>query len=732
MKKSLIFTFAAAFLALTACQKEASQTPAAQKTIRFQATDIETRTVFGTPDGSTYPTLWTDVGIQAGISLNLSSSDKVAADVTPSADGKTATFKAVFESPATASSYTFVAFYPNSVVKSVNATNKTLNIEFPAGQTSTATTPDENAQIIYAVSETFTELPDTDIPLSFKHASAYLHLAFTNAALNGATVSAVNVTSSTPIVGRWFFNLEDATIAENATGKTVSIATESLENVWCALAPTDLSGATLKFVISTDRGTLTKEITLPADRKLTPGSIKKLTVDLAGIAIQAPVVYKLVTSKDELYFGDKVIVVSAGELEKALGSTQNGNNRSAADIAKEENYIYNPSDAVQQLVIEEGAIPGMYSFKTNDGYLYAPGGGNYLRTKAAKDDAGTFDITIDATGTKIIGQKPGITQVEMRYNNNSNSDGSVNNLFSCYASTSSCKPVVLYRMDIDPMDEEQYFTASLQGNTSLSAGAHTVQVYVFGNVAWTASTTGGTLDSASGNSSKILTLSIPENTGSSAITYTVTVSTTASVSPKSYEFTLTQAGVPQDDGVITIGTILWSESWEGGVKNDTPSAYQARTDASTVVFGENGNVTYSENGTSSKLYKDALVYASSLSAYTGGTSPTNLLLAKGGGWWKVTGIPCEGVKTVTISLYTNMNDDKYDIATVLSSDTEGVTIGSMAKVTTTSAWGKSHSLKSFPVTIAEGIESFNITFTNNHSDNNARIDDIKAEVTSMQ
>jgi hypothetical protein len=725
MKKSLIFTFAAAFLALTACQKEASQTPAAQKTIRFQATDIETRTVFGTPDGSTYPTLWTDAGIQAGISLNLSSSDKVAADVTPSADGKTATFKAVFESPATASSYTFVAFYPNSVVKSVNATNKTLNIEFPAGQTSTATTPDENAQIIYAVSETFTELPNTDIPLSFKHASAYLHLAFTNAALNGATVSAVNVTSSTPIVGRWFFNLADATIAENATGKTVSIATESLENVWCALAPTDLSGATLKFVISTDRGTLTKEITLPADRKLTPGSIKKLTVDLAGIPIQAPVVYKLVTSKDELYFGDKVIVVSAGELEKALGSTQNDKNRSAADIAKEENYIYNPSDAVQQLILEEGAIPGMYSFKTTAGYLYAPGGGNYLRTQAAKDAAATFDITIDEAGTKIIGQKPGITQVEMRYNNNTNPDSSVNNLFSCYASTSSCKPVVLYRMDIDPMDEEQYFTASLQGNTSLSAGAHTVQVYVFGNVAWTASTTGGTLDSASGNTSKILTLSIPENTGSSAITYTVTVSTTASVSPKSYEFTLTQAA-PVSGG-LPVGTVLWSESFAGGTANATPSAYQS-SGTGTTVYGE-GSVTYTQNSSSTKLYTDGLVYLpKDTSPIPDGCNPYNLLVSKSGGYWKISGIPCQGVAKAKLVYYSNSIPTAQRTVTT---DTQGVTLSSYSNEPYKSEWNKDVNVISYEISFDDSFtgETFNLQFNNTNTSSNIRVTDAMVVVT---
>ena len=724
MKKSLIFAFAAAFFALTACQKEVTTSPAVQKTIRFQASDIETRTVFGTPAGSTYPTLWTDTDIQMGISLNLSSSDKVAADITPSADGKTATFKADFENLTTASSYTFVAFYPNSVVKSVNATNKTLNIEFPAGQTSTATTPDENAQIIYAVSETFTELPETEVPLHFKHASAYLHLVFTNAALNGATVSAVNITSSTPIVGRWFFNLADATIAENATGKTVSIATESLENVWCALAPADLSGATLKFVINTDKGTLTKEITLPADRKLTPGSIKKLTVDLAGIAVQEPVVYKLVKSKDELYFGDKVIVVSAGELEKALGATQNGNNRSAADIAKEDDYIYNPSDAVQQLVLEEGAIPGMYSFKTTAGYLYAPGGGNYLRTKEAKDEAGTFAITIDEAGTKIIGQKAGITQVEMRYNNNSNSDGSVNNLFSCYASTSSCKPVVLYRMDIDPMDEEQYFTASLPGSSSLSAGAHTVQVYVFGNVAWTATTTGGILDSASGNTSKILTLSIPENTSSSAITYTVTVSTTASVSPKSYEFTLTQAAKSGES--LPAGTVLWSEDWEGGAASDTPSAYLAKDSKTTVVYN-NGTVTYTQSATSVKLYADYLVYVDS--KYTGTDKPEdkkmNLLLSKSGGTWTITGIPCKNVAKARITFRSNYGTAAYSN---LSTTTEGVTIGAFTTTNYTSDWNKKVYVNSHEITFSGTAETFDLTFKNSNTSNNVRLDDIVVEV----
>ena len=578
MKRSLILTFAAAFFALTACQKEVSG-PVQMKTVRFQATDIETKAIFGTPSGNTYPTLWTAKPEQAGISLNLDT--QVPADVTPSADFKTATFSATFEAAETGP-YTFVAFHPISAVRSINKSNKTLNVEFPSSQTSQATTPDENAEIVYAISQEYTTFPEDVVPLSFKHVPAYLHLTFSNATLGDAKVSAVNITASTKITGRWFYNRADGSISENATGNTISVATDQLENVWCALAPVDLSNKTLTFVIATDKGTITKEITLPANRKLASGKIAKLAVDLTGTALVEPKIYKLVTNEDALNIGDKVIIVSAGDLELALGTTQNANNRSAAAIVKEDDIISDPSASVQELTLEDGIIPGMYAFNTGAGYLYAAGGGNYLRTHAAKDAAATWDITIGASGaTTIISQASGITQTHIRYNNNTNSDGTVNNLFSAYGASSSCKPVVLYRLDV-PVDDTPRFEAVFNGSTKIDAEAQTIPVYVFGNVAWTASITGGaTLDKTSGTGPAILTASIPALDGADSKEYTITISTSASVTPASYTFTLTQAALATKTVEINVKEYATAHNWVNS--NETITSYNIEQDGVTLT-----------------------------------------------------------------------------------------------------------------------------------------------------
>ena len=714
MKKSLFFILAAAILALTACQKEVSVNKQT-KTVCFQATDIETRAIFGTPTGNTYPTLWTAEPVNAGISLNLSG--QVSAAVTPSADFKTATFQAEF-TPAETGPYTFVAFHPTSAVKSLTPGNRTLNIEFPASQASQAGTPDENAEILYAVSNQFETFPEEEVALSFHHVPAYLHLVFQNAALDGATVNGVSLTADTNITGRWFFNVEKKTFSENTAGSTISITTETLDNVWCSLVPVDLSGKKLTFIVSTSKGTLTKEITLPANRQLASGKIVKLTVDLAGVALVEPKVYKLVTAKSQLHLGDNVIIVAAAsDQEVALSTTQNGNNRGMTAITKEDDLIYDPSAAVQELILEEGVTSGMYAFHTGTGYLYAASTGasstNYLRTKPELDAAGTWDVTIGADGaTTIISQAPNITATHLRYNKN-------NSLFSAYAEDSSCYPVVLYRLNVDAPDG--YLRATLPDGASVSYASQTVHVQITGNVAWTASVsgTGATLSATTGTGNATLNLTIPENTDQqNTKTWTVTVTTTASVPTPSYELTLTQAKAPSGTGPA-VGDILFFENWAGASDGSSypPSKYGHE---GTQVFG-GYEVIYTESGAYTKTDGNANCKAAS------GRDET--LLITPSGYWTVSGIPCRGVKTATLSYVINRSQtNKY----VPTTTTDGVTIGAETQVSTTVGSATYYTL-SFPITFdtTKNLSDFNFTITNKHSAN-TRFTLIQVKVDSIE
>ena len=54
-----------------------------------------------------------------------------------------------------------IVINPFPAFKSRSSTNRTVMVEIPSGQTSTATSPDESAQILMATTEPLTELPES-------------------------------------------------------------------------------------------------------------------------------------------------------------------------------------------------------------------------------------------------------------------------------------------------------------------------------------------------------------------------------------------------------------------------------------------------------------------------------------------------------------------------------------------------------------------------------------------
>jgi hypothetical protein len=89
------------------------------------------------------------------------------------------------------------------------------------------------------------------------------------------------------------------------------------------------------------------------------------------------------------------------------------------------------------------------------------------------------------------------------------------------------------------------FGATMSNTDNVLAAGGTKTINVTGNVAWTASVTGNaTVTPASGAGIGSVTVSILANTNSSTATYTATVSTTADVTPNSYQFTITQEAAP--------------------------------------------------------------------------------------------------------------------------------------------------------------------------------------------
>ena len=159
-----------------------------------------------------------------------------------------------------------------------------------------------------------------------------------------------------------------------------------------------------------------------------------------------------------------------------------------------------------------------------------------------------------------------------------------------------------------------------------------------------------------------------------------------------------------------VDDVLWSETWTGGVKDASVTAY---TQTGTTVFGD-FKVKYSsvkpEGGTDIKLYVD--------NQMDGSTEQENLLLSKNGGTWTISGIPSGNAKKALLTIKANSKRDPD-----LSSTTEGVSIGTRNVGAETS---KPYTY-TWEISFTD-VKLFNLTFTLTNS-SNIRIDDVVLKVT---
>ncbi len=746
MKKYIVFAATVAAAVLSSCTpKDLEPAAPAQVSITFTAEAPQTRTVFGEQNADkSYPVLWNAEDKQVAASIGYATAK--ALDVTPAADGLSASFTATFDA---ADSYRFILVNPFTAYKSVNKTNKTVLVEIPAAQTSTPAGPDPSAQILYGITEELTTLP-SELPVAFAHATAYLHIFFKDLSLPvGASVQSVTIEAPEGcyIAGRNHFLPEEGKFNGEGTSQfnMISVSTDTADEVWCGIVPADLSGKSLRLTVGTDQGSLSKTITLPASAALASGDVVRFSVSMAGISAQEAVKFKLVSSESDLHWGDEIIIAAA-DSDVAMSTGQNSNNRSQAGITKNGGYIIDPASNVEIIKLEDGLVPGQWALRatgeSNPGYLYAAGGlddkGNYLRTQASVDVLASWSISFgDITDAdkdnpdseRAIIKVDGLKRNLIRYNSGSS-------LFSAYNESTSMLPVKIYRKDVEADATSRFKVTNADGNTDdvvVSAAESTVPVYVFGNVAWTASVSGGaSLDKTSGTGAAILTVSVPANAGSADKSYVVTVSTTASVTPASYTLNINQKAPVTTS--LKVGDVLWSESWAGAEADDTPAAYQKRDEASTVVYG-GASVVYSHTASNTKIWMDGLVYLpNGTNPIPDGCNPANLLIGKKSGStsgsWKIAGIPCSGAKTVKLTYYSNTKPNNNLSVTT---DTEGVTVGTVSNNPYKSEWNKDVNVISYEFTFSDSFagDTFNISINNAHS-SNIRVTDASVVVTAVK
>lgn len=553
MKTSKIFAALAAALTLVSCAKEIDNTPSAPepqgRSVLFKVQAEASKSVFSTPAEGVYPVVWTSNDTRIGVSINAGDIRQV--DMAPEVGTQNASFS-IASVPETAQ---FMVVSPYAAFKGIDGAQGRVSVNIPATQVCTAASTDEAAQVLVAQSENYSVVPQT-ITLSFQHAAAYLHLQFSNVELLGGELESVTVaTASTGLVGDFYYKPSDRSFAAGASmASSVTVVPTTLDDVWVAVAPVDLSGETITVTINTSLGRLIKSSTWGSGKQLQSGKIIKLPIDMSGAERPDDEVYNLVTAASQLNVGDKIVIVSANA-DETISTKQNNNNRSSTEITRVGEKVYNPSDDVEIIELADGLLPGTYALKATRtaGYLYAgnvqSGGSNILQTRAGLNMQGTWTFDFDDNTAWIVSEGSS-------YHNTIGYNGT-DHLLTAYTGLSSAgRYVKVYRLDEDPVVADRF--NAVMPTDEINYEAAEVPVYVTGNVSWTATLTGdatfkenGT-KSFSGSGFQTLTLDVAQNDGSTEKEYVVTVSTAASVSPASYTLTLTQ-GIKK-----AVFPILWS------------------------------------------------------------------------------------------------------------------------------------------------------------------------------
>lgn len=300
MKKivNILFATAVAALAMVSCQKEKASAVSSEKTVEFTATSIETKTAFTTPEGSSYPVLWTANDTKVKVSLNYAS----AKDATVTPNGSTASFTASITDDESGS-YTFFAMSPSSAQRGISGGSyKSWYVYIPTSQTPLPGSVDEAAQILAAKSATSATIPSR-VDMDFSHITAYGLLSFSNLAFTGTEkVASVKLTAQDYWVGGFYYYIEDngtqsagdVTPHGTTPEKTLIITTDKKENIWFACAPVNLSGKTIEIVVTSDAGyNYTRTVTIPSGKVFESGKISKFTVDMASAEKTTAAIYTL-------------------------------------------------------------------------------------------------------------------------------------------------------------------------------------------------------------------------------------------------------------------------------------------------------------------------------------------------------------------------------------------------------------------------------------------------------
>ncbi|MBO4340298.1 MAG: hypothetical protein J5835_02570 [Bacteroidales bacterium] len=255
---------------------------AGRRTLHFRALSDGTKAAFGEEDNNSWPTLWTDNDSELKLSLNYGSA--LVAQVTPSQDHQSASFSASIDFTGVQGPFTYYAVSPSSAAKALSPSREAWKVTIPSVQTPASGSADEGALILASVSATYYTASEAEvIDLYLGHLTAYGCLSLSNLGLQeGETVSAVELTVTTPIVGDWYWRCSDASLTDYGASSTLTINTSSTQNIWFGCAPVGVGDEALVVDVYTNLGVHEQLTAFPENSEFTAGEVAIFTVDMTG------------------------------------------------------------------------------------------------------------------------------------------------------------------------------------------------------------------------------------------------------------------------------------------------------------------------------------------------------------------------------------------------------------------------------------------------------------------
>lgn len=638
MKKSLFFAGLAAALSLVGCNKEADVKGLDGRPVEIVLSDVATRTV---NDGMS--TKWEN-GDALNVFVAPAGSTEYSANTKFEVDDA-ANNHAKGTAELTADAYDWYLLYPySSYIKTPANTgsgyipvgSKSNEKQAQAGLNSMAHLSGENLPV-YGVAKNVAR--DETPVVSMKHVASVVAINLTNATSTALKVDEVSFTASQDIVGTYYIDFSQETLAFKGSGNnyvsntaslTVSgdetIAAGASAKFYLAIKPFTAKGQD-KLVVKVHSGELVfeKEVTLPTAVEFKSGVIKQLNVTYTGgsetqsstlaeiaamdngadvqtneVLVVAKYARGIMLAENGSYllaFNSDGVTGKIGDIVTVSGKV--GEYAGLKQIASPEVTVVSSGNEV--VLPAPKVIANLDDYASDKVELI-----QFTGTLAASDKyfnvnvtgstrLGSIQYPLDAEVLKALDKKP-ITATG--FFTGITGGGNYVNMMS-----TSVEEAAVNVFDVTPLQID------------VAATATTAEISVAGNVDWTVEPSeGASVDKTSGSGSGVITVSFPANTDTeNTKEYTVFVRTEATGVNDEFEVNITQAkadAVDENDAVFVFG--------EMGLVNETAYTENPFTkNGVSVQFGGGGNNgKYYNTGSGIRIYANGTITISSQNTIT--------------------------------------------------------------------------------------------------------------------